>query len=442
MIDKNILNQEKIDLVVSLYRQGRFEDSLKQLVKLISLYSNEPFLYNLKGMCEIKIGNFNFSIISFNKAIKLNKNYVEAYNNLATTLINLGEFTKAIEKLKMVIKLNPNYVNAYNNLASAYSDLGEFDNALIYFDKLLKLSPNYPGVKENIIKILTFFRPKKTNLNNYTKVDNELKKINYKTSTKILDEDVVNIYQNCKKILSGKIKASNYSLSQIWKRNEVELNCTRHFDVFNNFNVIPKFCFSCFKIQIDLKSVTDLFKLYLIFNNLKILNGYSRKCLVELRKFGTGSYKGLIYCSSYEDAKRIYEIVKNYLEINVGNKFIIKIRRGCTEFGIAYPEFKDLNKEQKNFMKYDKSWREKENIIDKKIPKKNRINQRILKNTLGVINLNDVLIMENWLMYAKIIGDEDYKKFDKELIISEFIRKQFFDQKGHRQREYKKNIFI
>ena len=56
-------------------------------------------------------------------------------------------------------------------------------------------------------------------------------------------------------------------------------------------------------------------------------------------------------------------------------------------------------------MKYDNDWKKKENIIDRKLPIKNRINQRIISETIKGVSLNDFLIMKNWIMYAKIIDD-------------------------------------
>ena len=51
--------------------------------------------------------------------------------------------------------------------------------------------------------------------------------------------------------------------AQIYRKNSIDLGCYRHKGIFNEFNIIPKFCFSCFKIQIEPKNVMELFKLHL-----------------------------------------------------------------------------------------------------------------------------------------------------------------------------------
>ena len=49
-------------------------------------------------------------------------------------------------------------------------------------------------------------------------------------------------------------------------RNEIEkYDCKRHFEVFNTFGVIPKNCFSCYKVQIQPNNVLELIKVYFYF---------------------------------------------------------------------------------------------------------------------------------------------------------------------------------
>ena len=55
--------------------------------------------------------------------------------------------------------------------------------------------------------------------------------------------------------------------------------------------------------------------------------------------------------------------------------------------------------------------------IEKKFDEKHFISkikdQKIYNNTLNKFNLPDFLIIKNWLIYAKIIGDASYKKIIK-----------------------------
>ena len=48
--------------------------------------------------------------------------------------------------------------------------------------------------------------------------------------------------------------------TQIYRKNSEDLNCKRHFKVFNKFNIIPKFCFSC--LRLNKSKNIDLIKLF------------------------------------------------------------------------------------------------------------------------------------------------------------------------------------
>ena len=57
-------------------------------------------------------------------------------------------------------------------------------------------------------------------------------------------------------------------------------------------------------------------------------------------------------------------------------------------------------------MKYKTSWKKFENDFDKI----NSENYKLKKlNVSSGLTIKDVLIFENWIMYAKLIGDDSYK---------------------------------
>ena len=89
-------------------------------------------------------------------------------------------------------------------------------------------------------------------------------------------------------------------------------------------------------------------------------------------------------------------------------------------------------------MKYNKDWKKSENIIDSKMPTKNRLNQRTLNNSLNGISLNDFLIMKNWLIYAKKIGDNEYKNFDHKIKSTKYMEAVISDQIEFRKDEFNK----
>ena len=68
--------------------------------------------------------------------------------------------------------------------------------------------------------------------------------------------------------------------------------------------------------------------------------------MIELRPKVSGTYKGLIYCSSMEEANEILKEISPII-----NRLIIckiKIKRGCSEYVDIFSNYKVTNKENIN----------------------------------------------------------------------------------------------
>ena len=100
-------------------------------------------------------------------------------------------------------------------------------------------------------------------------VGDNLKNIknNFTLESGITDSDLVSLFKKSIRIIKDNVGELKSKDTQIY-RNIVDLGCKRHMGIFNKFNIIPKFCFSCFKVQVEPENVLDLCKLYLIFDRL------------------------------------------------------------------------------------------------------------------------------------------------------------------------------
>ena len=430
---------DNVKQLVVEFQNGKFSKCEKEAISLLEHYKDDYFLYNFLGLCQYKLKKFSQSINTYKSAIKIKKDYPEALNNLGSSLIEIGKLEEAKECFVKAINIKPDYLVSLNNLAGTYYDLAEYDSALNSYNNVLKINPKFPEVEDNILRILTFFDPKNSNLNNITKANFLLKNVKLKINLdeKIENNELFNFYKKCNLILKENYKIDNFKLSQAWRRNKIDLNCKRHFQVFWGTNAIPKYCFECYKLQFTLKTVTDLIKLYFLFDNINLKNNNIRKCFVEMRSIAKGVYKGLIYCKGIEEAQEIKKIIEPKVISFFNNKVIIKFKRGCTEFGEAHPNFKEINKQSINFMNYPEEWQKKESLIDKNIPSKNRLNSKILTDSLNGININDFLTIKNWIIYAKLIGDNSYTNFDADIEISEFMKKEMQDQIENKNYEFK-----
>jgi|AntAceMinimDraft_6_1070360.scaffolds.fasta_scaffold12753_2 hypothetical protein len=422
--------------IIDLFQGGSAEKALVKSENLIKREKEVPFLLNLNGIINIHLNNWDKAIISLNKAISLNEKYVEAYNNLGIAYNNLGNLEDAIKNFSISVKIKNDYSNGYNNLGSIYDDLGKNEDAIENYSKALEFNPKHIEAQKNLIHILTYYTPTKKNLNSIILTNAGLRKLgnNFNFKDNIKKIDLSTLFKSSNKIIQENIKELTFFESQIYRRNNVDLNCNRHHKVFNEFNIIPKFCFSCFKIQIEPKNVLELFKLFLIFDSLKLPKNNTRKCLVELRPNISGVYKGLIYCSSMEEVNEILKDITPILKEVVDKKIKIIIRRGCSEFADKHEDYKEINKDALDFMKYKNEWHEKEKIIDINEAKNKKI-KKVFTDSISGLSISDVLVMNNWLNYAKEIKDVTYNDISEEIFYSDYISKTILPQLERRKKE-------
>ena len=73
-------------------------------------------------------------------------------------------------------------------------------------------------------------------------------------------------------------------------------------------------------------------------------------------------------------------------------------------------------------------WQEKEDLIDKSLNKNNVNDEKIVGPTINQITLSDILIIKNWMAYAKLIGDKSLSEIFSEEINSDYINELIKDQ--------------
>ena len=150
--------------------------------------------------------------------------------------------------------------------------------------------------------------------------------------------------------------------------------------------------------------------------------------MLEFRNNVNGLYKGFIYCSSLKEA----EDISNYIKPILNDFFLFKlsIKRGCSDFYDTFPNFRELNSKNSNYMTYDTEWK----ILEKNFDKKKKINKKTL-STLNGLSLSDFLVINNWLNYAKLIDDHSHKKISENFIYSNYIFDQLSNQIEFRKKQ-------
>ena len=395
-----------------LINKGDSKKALEIINKALTNSNEKLKLYYLKAKAEFSLNYFNDCIETTSKIIMINNNYFRIYNLRALSHFNIGNLKDSIEDFKKTIQINPQFDQPYNFIGTTMFNIGRVKESIEYFIKCLNFNKNNFAARNNLINALTM--NKTVNENIYVKLNNEIRQLNNSFDhNDDLEGEIAKFYHNSNSIIKKKFGLLEYNATQLYRRSSRHLNCSRHKKIFNEFKVIPKFCFGCFKIQISVKNVLDLIKLHIFFNQYNFKHNLTRKCMIELRPNINDMYKGLIYCESLNQADSIKEELKNKINFS----FEIQIKKGCTEFGNSYPEFKKLDSK---YSDVGKDWdSDVEENFDKKHPNLNIFN--ISNVSLKGLFLQDVLVFRNWLYFAQKNDDQTYKKISYNTFKSNFI---------------------
>ncbi len=241
----------------------------------------------------------------------------------------------------------------------------------------------------------------------------------------ITDQEVINFFKNLSSIpldlTDTHIRRKNKQLFSRRGEETFPVDCSRHMQVFNKFDVIPEYCFACYKVQISPRNVVELLKLMMLFDfdkyPLPIHN--RRKCMVEERKDSSGAYKGFVYCRGVNDGNEAFKIIRDAVSEHISPQVDVNFKRGCSEYARSYPKFprtKSGRKPNQAVMTFKKSWKEQEELFDKHYSVSERElppdpqDQTDFIGGDGVTAYSGVHVfcIQYWLRYAATIGDKSY----------------------------------
>lgn len=426
------------------HQTGRLIEAERYLAKIIRLSPDDHEAYHYLGVILVELDRLDDAAQKFQKAAALNPAYTAAHNSLGNLYFSQKKFNLAIDCYKHVVGINPRDSNAHFNLANTYSSKNLFDEAIASFQKALSLQPNNVGALYNMgltliddrrlddaiqalqtaVKLAprnTLASDALTNLLNtfmptietdcpYVKAQDSLQQISTKhiETHMITDKTVRHLYQQCHDILDRHKLNINISANQLFRGKIFDIDCDRHKMVFNTFNIIPEYCFGCYKVAIEPRTVMELFKLLLVFDKLKLPNDNTRKCTIEKRPGMSGAYKGFIYCKNQNEGKKILNTVRTIVHETISADIPIFIKRGCSEFQLAYPSYGLITNDKHQQMTYNKEWSKYEDQIDKELIPRARNNPNDFTHNHSGFTVRDALVMRHWLGYAAKRGDSSY----------------------------------
>ncbi len=425
---------------------GKIEESLEAYRKAISIKPDFAEAYNNMAIALDTHGLVDDAVKAYEHALALNPNYSEAYSNLAGLYGARGQNNKAFETYKALLEIEPNNYQALNNMASLLIDLGDLEEAERIFEKTLAVKPDCFHTIGNLTRLLAL----KGNTKKAYKLavdaaeypteslEKHMPMINLRHNTSTFD-DQIDIYQRaqadlnevaaellridladdqklidcfsqCEAILAAYGINGTTENTQIFTGKAGMLDCRRYKLVFDNFNIIPKFCFDCYKVQIQTDTVINLLKMLIFFWKVELPNNNSAKCMIESRPNIKGTYKGFVFCGSLQEAEDITAILPDAADIFSSK---IAIKRGCSEYALEHPKYAEINFDGEQAFKYDPSWETSENFINQNYPTRKQLTPECFDAYRRNLTIKDVLIFRNWLKYANKIDDQTGLNFNR-----------------------------
>lgn len=147
---RTAISQEQCHALITLYRQGRIRETLKQSQILVTEHPNSAFLHNIAGASYAALGQANDAVDAYSRALELNPHNAEFHNNLGDALNTLGQHSEALSALNRAISIRPDFPEALNNLGNALNSLGRQSEAIPHLKRALKLKPGFPEALNNL----------------------------------------------------------------------------------------------------------------------------------------------------------------------------------------------------------------------------------------------------------------------------------------------------
>ncbi len=391
---------------------GQLELAVESYEKAIQFKPDYAMAYSNRGNILQELGQLTRAIESHDEAIQLKPDYAEAYCNRGNALKEIGQLTQAEKSYETAIQFKPDFAMAYCNRGNVLKELGQLDEAARHMQIAVEKCPNNAQVSGYLVDLLNYYTPSIETRGTYAKVQESLSQVfpENRSTLKITDDTVRQLYQQCDRILTSNNFGINSRDTQLFRGIVTDMNCRRHKLVFDKFDIIPEYCFNCYKVTLKPRTVMELFKVILLFDRLKLPNDNTRKCMVEVRTEVSGTYKGFIYCQSLYEANEILPIVQKIVDKTIAKGISIVVKMGCSEFQDSYPEYGQITNSGTELMTYKEEWRKHEEYVDKKLICHQDHNPNNFTHNHSGFTLHDVIVMRNWLAYAQTIGDNSYLK--------------------------------
>jgi tetratricopeptide (TPR) repeat protein len=124
------------------YTQNRLQEALKLYDRLTQTESNNPLVWQGRGLALAQLGQHSEALASFERALKLDPDLVVSLNGKGTALNILRRNKEALRAFDRAILLEKDNVIAWNGKGAVLSALGQYEQAANAFQVVLLFDPH------------------------------------------------------------------------------------------------------------------------------------------------------------------------------------------------------------------------------------------------------------------------------------------------------------
>ena len=284
-----------------LVEKGQNQEAISILKRQIKIDPHQPKAFFSLSLAFKNIHQVEAAIGAAKRAIQLDRRFIEAYQNLGKLLIQTGRFEEAATILQTANKIAPENSKTTDSLAFTLAKLGKLDSAFDVVSTMYELDMCNVDFQQPLLNLISSASENLSNVHPLIQTQVDLNHL----SQKITLDDLSNMHVTCQKLrdcielVSSRHPNLRSPATQVFQGVVGNLDCTRHFEVFNSYNQIARQCYSCFKTQLNLPNIIELIKVMLAFRLSHFPQNNTRKCMIESRPGVSGSYKAFIYSNSF-----------------------------------------------------------------------------------------------------------------------------------------------
>ena len=143
-------SQRQVQLVITLYKQGQYQEALQKATKLLKEFPYSTKLYNIMGLANKGLGKLEQAIEAYHTAIVIKPDFAEAYTNLGNALQEQDNLDKAIAAYNKAVTIKPDNFKAYYNMGNALKEHGKLEKAITAYNKALSFKPDFAEAYNNM----------------------------------------------------------------------------------------------------------------------------------------------------------------------------------------------------------------------------------------------------------------------------------------------------